>query len=312
MTPTQSGAPVATGSQRAENAPVSAYAWYVCAVLTLCYTLSYIDRQILGTVVGPIREAFTITDAQFSLLQGLGFAAFYTLLGLPLGRMVDRRNRRNLVVAGVVIWSLFTASCALASSYNMLFISRIGVGVGEATLGPAAISLLADYFPRNRLGLAASIFYIGNLAGVSLALMIGGAVRESVADSLVSVPLFGDLEGWRLIFLLLGIPGIMFAMLVFSIKEPERKGTLLDSAGKILRPSIGEAFTAIKKRAHSVIGISLAFSMQAACNYGYASWVVEHFLRAYGWSAGQTTLYLGLSDCVLRNRRTLFRRMALG
>ena len=293
MTPTQSGSQVAAGPQ-AEETTVTTYAWYVCIILTLCYTISYIDRQILGTVVGPIQEEFSITDAQFGMLQGLGFAAFYTFLGLPLGRMVDRHNRRNLVVAGVVVWSIFTASCALASSYNMLFISRIGVGVGEATLGPAAMSLLADYFPRNRLGLAASIFYIGNLVGASLALIIGGAVRESVADSLIVVPLFGALAGWRLIFLLLGIPGIIFAMLVFTIREPKRKGLLLGPEGEALRPTVSQAIAEVKKRWQSVLGISVAFSMQAACNYGFMAWSVEHFLRAHDWQPGQTTLALGI------------------
>ena len=174
----------------AAGASVSNYAWYVVGVLTLCYTLSYIDRQILNTFVGPIRTEFSITDAQFGLLQGLGFAIFYTFMGLPLGRVVDQANRRNLIVLGIVVWSFFTAVCAMASTYNMLFIGRIGVGVGEATLGPAAFSILADYFPRERLGLAANIFYVGNLAGASLALIIGGVVREAVAGT-IGVPILG-------------------------------------------------------------------------------------------------------------------------
>src|SRR5438105_2913636 len=110
MTPVRS----MTTSAQPAAASVSTYAWYVVGVLTLCYTLSYIDRQILNTFVGPIRAEFSISDAQFGLLQGFGFAIFYTLMGLPLGRVVDQANRRNLIVVGIVIWSLFTAVCAMA------------------------------------------------------------------------------------------------------------------------------------------------------------------------------------------------------
>ncbi len=285
---------MATAATHTETKPaVSAYAWYVVGVLTLCYTISYIDRQILGTFVGPIREAFSITDAQFGMLQGLGFAIFYTFMGLPLGRIVDRTSRRNLIVAGIVVWSFFTAWCANASSYDMLFIGRIGVGVGEATLGPAAMSMLADIFPVERLGLATSIFYIGNLLGASLALIIGGAVREAVAGTLVSVPVFGPMEGWRIVFLMLGIPGIIFALLVFTIKEPVRRGLMRGADGQVSKPTIAQAAREIGKRWQSVAGISLAFSCQAGCNYAFTAWAVEYFLRVYNWQPGQTTRALG-------------------
>lgn len=284
---------MATAAHKETAPAVSVYGWYVVGVLTLCYTLSYIDRQILGTFVGPIRQAFNITDAQFGLLQGLGFAIFYTFVGLPLGRVVDRANRRNIIVAGIVIWSFFTAWCAMADSYAMLFIGRVGVGVGEATLGPAAMSMLADMFPVQRLGLATSLFYIGNLLGAGLALIIGGAVRQAVAGKLVEVPVLGPLDGWRIVFLLLGVPGMIFALVVFTIKEPARRGLMRGAAGEVAQPSLREALAEIAKRWQSVAGISFAFACQAACNYGFNAWAVEHFLRVHNWQPGQTTRALG-------------------
>lgn len=287
MTPAR---PMAATAAAASS--VTGYAWYVVGVLTLCYTLSYIDRQILNVFVGPIRSEFQISDAQFGLLQGLGFAIFYTLMGLPLGRVVDHANRRNLIVAGIIVWSFFTAVCAVAPNYNWLFIGRVGVGIGEATLGPAAFSILADYFPRQRLGLAANLFYVGNLAGASLALIIGGAVREAVAGT-IGVPLLGEIAGWRFVFLLLGVPGMVFAMLVFTVREPVRSSVQHAAGGGVHKHNVGETIAEILKRWRSIAGVSLAFACQAGANYGFMAWAVEHFLRAYQWQPGQTTRALG-------------------
>ena len=137
------------------------YAWYVVAVLLLAYTLSFIDRMILSLLVGPIKADLGISDTQMSLLMGFAFAIFYSALGIPLGWLADRRARRGLIVAGVAAWSLMTAACAFARGYAGLFMARIGVGVGEATLSPAAYSMLGDYFPREKLGRAMAVYSIG-------------------------------------------------------------------------------------------------------------------------------------------------------
>jgi len=134
-------------SRGAAAAPASmAYAWTVVAILMVAYVFSFIDRQILNLLVGPIRRDLGISDTQMSLLMGFSFAIFYSLLGIPLGRLADSRSRRGLITAGIVFWSLMTALCGSARSYLQLFLYRIGVGVGEAALSPAAYSLIADYF----------------------------------------------------------------------------------------------------------------------------------------------------------------------
>src|SRR5262245_37061055 len=202
------------------------YAWYVAIVLMLCNTLSFIDRQILGLLVTPIKAELGISDTSIGLLQGLAFGIFYTLLGIPMGRIVDNGNRRNLVAAGIFCWSLMTALCATARGFWTLFAARMGVGVGEATLSPSAFSLLSDYFPKERLGTALSVFSMGIFVGSGLALIIGGLV-------------IGAVGSWRLTFLIVGLPGLLATLLVFTLKEPLRKNLL---GGKVSQLSLSEVF----------------------------------------------------------------------
>src|SRR5260370_22656194 len=131
--------------------PATSYSWYVVGVLTLVYVFSFIDRQIMSLLVRPLRRDLNITDTQVSILMGLGFAIFYTLCGIPLGRLADTRSRRSIIAAGLVAWSFFTALCGLAKNFGQMLLWRIGVGVGEASLSPSAYSLITDYFPKERL-----------------------------------------------------------------------------------------------------------------------------------------------------------------
>ena len=152
-------------------------------VMTLAYIFSFVDRMIFGLLITPIRTDFAINDTVFSLLYGLGFAFFYTVVGVPLGWVADRYNRRNLAVIGIAAWSLMTAACGLAKSFGGLALARIAVGVGEATLTPATYSMAGDSFPPHKLGRALSVFVIGWPLGIGLALIIGGLVIQFVADT---------------------------------------------------------------------------------------------------------------------------------
>jgi MFS family permease len=193
----------------------------------MCYMLSFMDRQILSLLVGPIKRDLFISDTRVGLLQGLASALFYTLAGLPIGRLVDTRNRRNLVIAGVMVWSAFTCACSVARSYWSLFLVRIGVGVGEAALNPSAFSLIADYFPRERLGTAMSVFYLGALIGSGLAFAVGGMIVEATTRiGVVDLPVVGAVASWRLTFLVVGVPGILFGLLVATVREPARRSLL--------------------------------------------------------------------------------------
>ncbi|MCU1338173.1 MAG: major facilitator superfamily 1 [Bryobacterales bacterium] len=290
MTPTRRPE---TSAPAAQASVPSTYAWYAAVVLMLCYTLSYIDRQILSLLVPFIKADLKINDTLVGLLQGFSFALFYAIMGLPLGRVADSANRRNLISISIAFWSIFTAGCALARSYTTLFLARVGVGIGEAGLNPASFSILSDLFPKERLGAALSVFYIGNLLGSSLALIVGGtAVQAVTRQPEITLPVLGTIASWRMTFLILGLPGLFFALLVFTLKEPIRKNLARTSTGAT-RLTIAETFTEIRSRWQSVLGISVGFVFQAACNYGFTAWVPTYFLRAHGWTIGQTGRALG-------------------
>ena len=261
------------------------YAWYVAIVLMLFNTLSFIDRQILGLLVTPIKLELQISDTRIGLLQGLAFGLFYTLLGIPMGRIADNANRRNLVAAGIFCWSVMTASCAGARSFGTLFLARMGVGVGEATLSPSAFSLLSDYFPKERLGTALSIFSMGVFFGSGLALIIGGLV-------------IGAVESWRTTFLIVGLPGLLAGFLAYTIKEPARRNVLRTAGGQASKLSLADVVGQVRLRWQSVAGICLGFAFQALCNYAQQAGLPTFFARVHGWAPRQAGLTLGSMSLV--------------
>jgi MFS family permease len=269
----------------------SAYNWYVVAVLTVCYTLSFVDRTILGLLVAPIKRDLALSDQQIGLLGGLAFALFYTFMGLPIGRWADTYNRRNIIATGITVWSFFTALCAAAKSYFTLFLARLGVGVGEAALSPAAYSILADLFPKHRLSSAISLFYMGAFLGGALANFVGGMTLQAVAGTpTVTVPLFGTIASWRLTFLIVGIPGLAVALLVFTIREPIRKSLAAATSSQF---TISEAIAELKKRRKSVAGISLGLICHGITSYGFLAWAPSFFQRVHGWNPAQTGQAVG-------------------
>lgn len=207
--------------------PNPRYAWYVVCVLTVAYLLSFLDRQILALLVGPIRQDLDISDTQVSLLGNLAFGIFYTLLGLPLGRAADRFSRRGIIAAGVATWCLMTAACGLARNFVQLFLARVGVGVGEAALNPAALSMISDYFPRRTRGRALTFYNMGVSLGVGVALIFGGQVIAWVAAAPpVELPGIGVLRAWQTVFILVGLPGLLIALLMLTVREPVRRDRL--------------------------------------------------------------------------------------
>lgn len=275
-----------TGSS--EAGPSLAYAWYVVFALTAIYMLSYMDRVILSLLVAPMKRDLGISDTQVGLLQGLAFGLFYTFVGLPLGRIADTRSRRNLIAAGVVLWSFFTSACSMARSFWSLFLARMGVGVGEASLSPSAYSLIADYFPRERLGVAISVYYMGVFLGSSASLLATGAVLDRLAHTpVVTVPLLGAMASWRITFLIVGLPGVLFALLVYTIREPLRRD-LLRTTGAASRLSMRETWVEIGRRWKSLLGISIGGIFQSVPAFALLSWTPTYFQRVHGWTAGQS------------------------
>lgn len=264
------------------------YAWYVVAVLLLAYTLSFIDRMILSLLVGPIKADLGISDTQMSLLMGFAFAIFYSALGIPLGWFADRRARKGLIVAGIAAWSLMTAACAFARGYVGLFLARVGVGVGEATLSPAAYSMLGDYFPREKLGRAMAVYSIGVPLGSGIALVAGSLVVKMVTEGPpVMLPLVGALEPWRLTFLWVGLPGLLVALLVaLTVREPPRQG-VAPTAGS------GELIAFLKAHPAAIASHFGGMALVALVMYGAMAWIPQFLHRTYGMPVPQAGLWFG-------------------
>src|SRR5678815_4037899 len=188
-----------------------AYAWYALALLTLVYVLNFLDRSLIYILFTPIKKEMSFSDLQLALLGTTSFVIFYTALGIPFGRLADRAVRKNMIAGGLAVWSIFSGLTGFADSFWSLFFCRVMVGVGEATLGPAALSLLSDYFPPRRRATVQAIYSSGIAVGAGLAFFLGGWV--------------GQHFGWRWAFYLLGFPGLLFAVLVFLLKEKPRGQT---------------------------------------------------------------------------------------
>ncbi|MCC6171709.1 MAG: MFS transporter [Gammaproteobacteria bacterium] len=221
----QSGLPTATNGQTSSDAapPTALYAWFVVVVLALANAVSFIDRLILSLLVQPIKAELQISDTAFSLLAGAAFAIFYCGMGLLVARWADRHSRKWIITGGITLWCMMTALAGTARSYGQLFLYRIGVGVGEATLSPSAYSMLAGYFPPRRLSLAIGVFSAGVTAGTGIAYLLGGAlIGWLVGLGSVELPLLGELAGWRLVMVAVGLLGLPVALLMLLVREPPR------------------------------------------------------------------------------------------
>lgn len=286
------------------NVPVSSesatntstfYAWYVVFILMLANTSSFIDRMIMGLLVGPIRDSFGISDTQYSLLTGLAFGVFYSLMGLPLARIADSKNRKGLIAIGISVWSVMTTLCGMATGFWSLFLARIGVGVGEASLSPAAYSLISDYFNKGMLARALSVFTFGVALGSGLAYLLGGAVIGYMAQfSGQSFPILGVVEGWQLTFLAVGLPGLLVVLLVMTIKEPPRKGGIVTEQKTLDRVSVKDVigFFLNNKQAFGshIFGVSIFIMVVYSVNI----WGPTYLIRTFSLTPAEAGLKMGL------------------
>ena len=269
--------------------PSSLRAWSTVAILMLAYVLSFIDRQILNLLVGPIRRDLVISDTQMSLLMGLSFALFYTVCGIPLGRLADTKSRRGLIAIGVLFWSAMTAACGMARLYWQFLLCRIGVGVGEAALSPAAYSLIADSFPAERRATAISVYSMGVYLGSGLAFLLGGLViKFASAQGDVLLPVLGEVRPWQLIFLILGAAGVLFSLLLLAVREPSRRGV-----GAGVAVPLAEVGRYLRANRRTVLYHNFGFAGLAFAGYGSAAWIPTFFIRTYGWDAGHVGVVYG-------------------
>lgn len=266
------------------------YAWYVAILLSCAYMVSFLDRYVMGLVLVPMKLQFGFSDTQLGLLNGTGFVILYTLAALPLGRLADRGNRRNIIIAGILLWSLATAACGLTNSFASLFAARIGVGFGEACLLPAAMSLLAAYFTRKQLGRAVGTFSMGAALGVSLAFIGGGAMLAwLVARSGADFPAFGHLSPWKALFVFTSVPGVALAVLLSSVREPERR-----PEGKARgKPWVREAFRYIGTKRAAYALHSVAAVADVIIIYAMTSWAPTFYVRMFNLSPAEAGIAVG-------------------
>ena len=205
----------------------SGLAWYILAVLTLAYSLAYIDRQLLNLLVEPIKHSLLISDTQLSLVQGIAFISAYLVASPLFGRLVDLTNRRNLLVVCICLWCGFTALCGRADTFEGLFVARLGVGASEACVFPLALSVIADCFSARQMARAMSIFILGPMLGGGLSLVAGGFVIEFARELHQQFPILAQFQTWQLAFVLVGLPGILFAL--NGITRPPRLSARLST-----------------------------------------------------------------------------------
>ncbi len=269
---------------------------YALAILLLAYIFSFIDRQVLSLLVEPMKADLGISDFAVSLLQGVAFALFYTLMGIPIARLADTKRRTLIISIGIALWSAMTCLCGLAKNYTSLFLARVGVGVGEAALSPAAYSMLADLFPANRLPQAMAIFSTGITLGGGLAYLIGGTVLDTIGNSwIASLPVLRELQAWQLTFIVVGLPGFIIAILTLSIPEPVRRG-----AAKTATSDSGFRTTLAYLWAHRRAYWALfgGVSLLSVFGYGLMSWYPSLFIRIHGVSASDMGLKFGATYLV--------------
>jgi MFS family permease len=266
--------------------PVPGYSWYALAVLTAVYVLNFLDRTLIYILFTPIKKEMAFSDFQLALLGTTSFVIFYTLLGIPFGRMADRHSRKVIIGAGLAVWSLFSGLTGFATSFWTLFLCRVMVGVGEATLGPAALSLLSDYFPVRMRATVQGTYSSGIALGGGLAFFLGGWI--------------GQVHGWRWAFYLLGFPGLILAALVFLLREQPR--------GRTETPASMQqaADWTLLFRSVPLRYIYLGYALFGLATNNLGIWVPTFFVRVHhmslmviGTAAGILSVVVGIPAMIL-------------
>jgi MFS family permease len=279
--------------QASQPYPSPAYAWWVIAVLFLAMLVSYVDRQIPALVVGPMREDLGINDTQVGWLYS-GFAFFYAAAGVPLAWLSDRKSRRLIVTIGILAWSFMTVMCGIAKNFWQFFLARVGVGVGEATLTPATHSLVGDYFPRDRIPRALSVFQVGAVVGSGLAFYIIGFVLEFIQSSPPSpMPLVGELRDWQWVFIYVGAPGLLVVLLMATVREPIRRA-VPKSVSKGDQATIGEILQFYRTNWKTFLCHHVGFSFFGMVGYAFVFWTPTFFERVHGMNASDASQTFGI------------------
>ena len=258
---------------------VPAYAWYALVVLTLVYVLNFLDRTLIYLLLTPIKKEMAFSDLQLALLGATAFAIFYTSLGIPFGRLADRLVRKNMIAGGLATWSVFSGLTGFCHGFWTMFFCRLMVGVGEATLGPAALSLLSDYFPPRMRATVQGIYSSGIAIGSGLAFLLGGWI--------------GQAHGWRSAFYFLGFPGLALAVVVFLLKEQRRGRT------EVTTVHFSSKDWKILFRSVPLRYLYLGYGLFGIASNNLGIWVPSFLVRVHGMSLKQIGMVVGISAIVV-------------
>lgn len=264
------------------------YRWYVVGLLLLVFILSYFDRYILSLLIEPLKQSMELSDFHVGLLLGPAFSLFHVIIGIPLGWYADRTNRKYLLIGGIIIWCAMTTGSGFVTTFLALFLLRLGLGIGEAVVTPASVSIISDYFNRSERARAISVYMAGPYLGAGLAFLAGGFIvghLETLGH--VDWPIVGERTPWQAAFIFVGIPGFLFALLMMTIREPQRQERLAGAQG------MGVAFSYILKRWRSFGAVFVG----STCNFAMSAmtfWTIPLFQRVYGWGVAEIGAVTGL------------------
>ena len=253
---------------------------YALGILTLVYTFNFIDRQLLSILQEAIKTELLLTDAQLGLLTGFAFAMFYVTAGVPIARLADRNNRRNIVAASVGLWSFMTAISGFVQNYSQLLLARIGVGIGEAGGSPPSHSIVSDIFPKEQRASALSFYSTGVNLGIMFGFLFGGWLNEFF--------------GWRVAFLVIGVPGIILAGIVFATVPEPIRGLLENKKASDTQVPFSEVVSGLWQR-KTFRHMALACGLNAFAGYGTVNWAASFFIRSHGMTTGELGTWLALS-----------------
>ena len=275
--------------------PPARAGWALTLLLTLTYILSYVDRSILGLLIEPIKDDIAISDEQMGYLIGPAFALFYATMGLPMGWLADRTKRTKMLAAGVLLWSVATAFSGLARSFGQLFVARMSVGVGEAVLGPCAMSMIGDSFPPEKRGKPVGIYSTALSLGAGIASLVGaGVLVWATTSGTMAMPLFGEMKPWQLAFMAVGVPGVLLSVTFLFFTEPPRQTTGATPEAS----SFGAMLSHLRAHWAAFGGLILLVSVMTITAYSHA-FLPSAFARRFGWEVADYAVVNGLMTLAL-------------
>jgi len=260
--------------------PKPSYAWFFTSILLFAYIISFIDRQMINYLVVPIKEDMDLTDFEMSFIQGWGFVIAYIIFSIPFGRIVDKVNRVRVLIGGIIIWSVATAACGFSKNAWQLVISRSGVGAGEAALTPASWSIISDLFPIEKRSFPMSIYLMGPYIGQGLSLLFGAQILRIYNEPVTLLESI-TIQPWQIIFLIIAVPGVILGLLMFALKDPERKEVLINENDE--RDSIKVVFSYIIKNIGAYMPLLIGSAFIVVLLYGVQSWVPTFLHRIHDW-----------------------------